>query len=177
MATDVNFKGNAMRSTILPTVAAMCVALWAVASPAAVRASEPAHGHDGHATVKTLNPGEKWPTDDVLRQGMDSIRVAVAARQQDIDAGRLDAQGYQRLADVVDQNTATIVKNCKLSKDADTAFHSTVLSPLLADSQLMRSSPKIEVKRVAAMGVAQTLRNYGQYFQHPGWSVPTGKAP
>lgn len=166
-----------MRSTVVSTAVAVCAAAWLIALPASVQAAEPAHHHDGHGTVKALKPGEKWPTDDVLRQGMDNIRKAMAASQDDIDKSRLDAQGYQRLADAVDQNAANIVKNCKLSKDADTAFHSTVLSPLMADSELMRASPKIEVKRVAAMGVVQTLRNYGQYFQHPGWSVPAGKAP
>ncbi len=165
-----------MRSTILSTAVTACVAVGAIASPGDVRASEPAHRHDGHATVKTLKPGEQWPTDDVLRQGMDNIRQAMAASREAIDKGQLDAQGYQRLADAVDQNAAHIVKNCKLSKDADAAFHSTVLSHLASDSELMRTSPRLDVKRVAAMGVVQTLRNYGQYFQHPGWSVPAGEA-
>jgi len=35
----------------------------------------------------------------------------------------------------------------------------------------MRASPKIQAQRAGAFGVLQSLRNYGQYFQHSGWKL------
>jgi hypothetical protein len=67
------------------------------------------------------------------------------------------------------------VKNCKLSKEADAAFHTIVLADLSQSAELMRTSPKLKVQRAGALGVLQALRNYGEYFQHPGWSVGLNK--
>jgi hypothetical protein len=118
-----------------------------------------------------LNLGQKWPTDEVLRQGMDNIRQVMTASQEGIEKERLSAQDYQRLAAVVDKNVAAIVKNCKLTKEADKAFHTIVLADLTQSAELMRISPKLRVQRVGALGVLQALRNYGEYFQHPAWSM------
>lgn len=131
--------------------------------------SQPSAGH-------SLKQGEKWATDAALRQGMDNIRQAMTSSQKAIDQERLGAQDYQRLAEVVDKNVADIVKNCKLTKEADAAFHTVVLADLTSSSQLMRTSPKIQAKRAGALGVLQSLRNYGEYFQHPGWSMGNGTA-
>jgi hypothetical protein len=102
---------------------------------------------------------------------MDDILRSMAASRADIEKECLNAHDYQRLADMVDRNATAIVKNCKLSKDADKAFHTIVLNDLTGGAQLMRSSPRLQAKRVGALGVLQSLRNYGEYFQHPDWSM------
>lgn len=140
----------------------ICLATLACAQDHSYKPGQPGAGH-------TLKHDEKWATDAALRRGMDNIRVAMMASRQGIDQWRLGTQDYQRLAGVVDKNVADIVKNCKLTPEADTAFHHIVLVDLTSGAQLMRTSPKIEVKRVGALGVLQTLRSYGEYFQHPGW--------
>lgn len=123
--------------------------------------------------VQALKQDRKWEADEVLRQGMNSIRQVMVASRDDIEKERLNAQDYERLAEVVEKNTAAIVKNCKLSKEADKAFHTIILADLTGSAQMMRSSPKTQVKRAGALGVFQALRNYGMYFQHVGWSIET----
>ncbi|MES2089476.1 MAG: hypothetical protein V4532_05800 [Pseudomonadota bacterium] len=153
----------------------ICAAAWMLCIATSAHAQEAHHQHDGLAATPALQRGEKWPTDAVLRQSMDNIRQAMMASQEDIDQARLKDQDYLRLAEIIDKNTADIVKNCHLSKEADAAFHSMVLSTLRQDAELMRIAPKTQVKRVAAMGVLQSLRHYGDYFQHPGWSIAPAK--
>ena len=72
----------------------------------------------GAVKPRALKPGEKWPTDEALRKGMDSVRSAVVAAQADAVANRLDAAGYNRLADALDQQLAAIVRTCKLTPEA-----------------------------------------------------------
>lgn len=163
---------------------AAAVAVWATVGGATqVLAAGAESHHDQHAAQpgavkpRALKPGEKWPTDEALRKGMDSVRSAVVAAQADAVANRLDAAGYSRLADALDQQLAAIVRTCKLTPEADAAFHSVVLRPLTHDAGTMRGSPKPEIKQVALMGITQTLRHYGEYFQHPGWDASRAPAP
>lgn len=136
-----------------------------------VYAGEHTHKPNERGAQFSLNHGQKWGTDAVLRQGMDNIRQVMAASQEGIEKERLSAQDYQRLAGVVNKNVADIVKHCKLTKEADAAFHGIVLADLTQSAELMRISPKLQVQRVGALGVLQALRNYGEYFQHTGWSM------
>jgi hypothetical protein len=145
--------------------------LVSLALSSSVYADVHQHRHEHMSAQPGGQVGKKLATDDVLKAGMDNIRQAMLARQPDVDAGRLGAQDYQRLAAELEQHLAKIVKNCKLSKETDRAFHSVVLADLTRDLALMRTSPKVEVQRVSAAGVMQTLRHYGDYFEHPGWTL------
>ncbi|CAN1541869.1 hypothetical protein MCEKH45_01830 [Methylophilaceae bacterium] len=127
------------------------------------KANKPASEH-------TLKPGEKWSTDEVVRFGMDNIRQAVSVSQGDIIQGKLNSQDYLAIADVVDRNVTDMVRKCKLSPDADKAFHIVVLVDLKGSVEFMRVSRNVQTQRVGALAVLQTLRNYGKYFQHNGWS-------
>ena len=140
-----------------------------------VYAAEPAY-QPAERGARQMNQGKKLETDAVLRQGMDNIRQAMAASQEGIGKESLGIQDYQQLAATVDKNIADIVKNCKLTRDADTAFHGIVLGDLTQSTELMRTSQKAQAQRVGALGVLQSLRNYGEYFQHPGWNVSAAKS-
>lgn len=129
------------------------------------------HTHDAHSTAPALEQGRKWATDEVLRRGMDGIRQAMLANREAIEKERLGAQDYQKLAAAVSKETTNIVKNCRLSKDADAAFHTIVLADLIQSTEMMRTSPKVQVQRAGAFAVLQSLRHYGNYFQHPGWEI------
>lgn len=100
---------------------------------------------------------------------MENIRQAVAARQADIQQDRLGARDYQQLAEVISTNVGHIIKDCKLTQAADAGLHTVVLSDLTHSSELMRASTKRAGQRAAALGVLQSLRLYGEYFDHPGW--------
>lgn len=123
------------------------------------------------STEHTVTHGKKWETDEALRLGMENIRQAMAANQEGIERERLSAQEYQQLAEALDKYVADIVKNCNLTKKADAAFHAVVLADLTQSTKLMRTSTKTQAQRVGALGVMQSLRNYGEYFQHPGWRL------
>jgi hypothetical protein len=157
-----------MRTILRLAGIAVCVAtgLLSIATP--LHADEHAHKH-GAAPV--LKQGQKWVTDEVLRQGMDKIRQTMTANREAIEKDHLNAQDYRRLAEAVGKETANIVKNCRLSQEADAAFHSTVLADLLQSTEWMRTSTKVQAQRAGALGVLQALRNYGEYFQHPGWDM------
>lgn len=160
-----------LRSTSLKVYGAMGLIFLATQ----VFADEHSHEPGERNAKSTLNQGRKWETDEVLRQGMDNIRQLMTASREDIEKERLSVQDYQRLAETMDNNIANIVKNCKLTKETDAAFHSIVLADLNQSTELMRKSPKFQVQRAAALGVMQTLRNYGEYFQHTGWSMDVAK--
>lgn len=153
-------------------IAAGCLGL---AAPAL--AAEHAHHHapDAHAAAPALKPGQKWATDDTLRRGMEAIRQTMSPRQEAIDKGRLGSRDYQQMGAAVHKSIVEVVSQCKLPKDADSALHSIVLGDLVQGAELMQKSPKVDTQRAAALGVLQALRNYGEYFQHPGWSL--GPAP
>lgn len=143
-------------------------------------ADEHQHKHQSQSNTEpsmhVLKPGEKWKTDEVVKLGMDNIRQAISARQDDITKGRLSANDYHRIAIVIERNAAEIVRNCKLAKDADSAFHRVVLVDLLDGVTLMRTSKNIQAQRVGALGVLQSLHNYGKYFQHDGWNLDAVKS-
>lgn len=160
-----------LRLTILRLLSAMSLVFFATFACA----DDDTHQSASQGAGSALKQGQKWETDEALRQGMDNIFQAMADSRADIEKERLNVQDYQRLAETVDNNVAAIVKNCKLSKDADKAFHAIVLNDLTGGAQLMRSSPKLQAKRVGALGVLQSLRNYGKFFQHPGWGMKAAK--
>ena len=140
-----------------------------------VDADEYAYKPSEKNTVQQLKHGEKWQTNEVLRKAMENIRIALTARQSDILKESLRASEYLILGQVVDKNIADITKNCKLPTDSDRAFHTVVLNDMTEGARLMRTSNEIKVQRLGALGVLQTLRNYGRYFEHPNWRMDITK--
>jgi hypothetical protein len=120
--------------------------------------------------------GEKWESDAAVRQGMESIRLALAANQERIDKGQLSAKDYQRLGSVIDKNLADIVKNRTVTKEAAKAFHLVIVIDLNHDLELMRAGHTVQLQRTGALGALQSLRHNGDYFQHPGWPLSAVKA-
>lgn len=131
--------------------------------------------HTAKPSEPSLNHGKKWETTEAMRQGMDNIRQVMSASQEDIEKERLSTQDYQQLAEAVNKNVADILKNGNLAKTTSKAFHVVILADLTQSTELMRTSPKVQTQRVAAMGVLHSLRNYGEYFQHPGWLLDVVK--
>ncbi|RZI42545.1 hypothetical protein EGT07_11110 [Herbaspirillum sp. HC18] len=146
------------------------VAVSALAPHAGAEEHRHRPAQEGRA-VSPESPAKKWKTDDVVRSGMDTIRKAVLKNEAAMQKDRPDADEYKKLAQLIDSNIADIVKNCKLAKDADAAFHTVVLVDLTHGSELMRVSTKPAVQRAGELAVMQTLRTYGKYFEHPGWTM------
>ena len=164
-------KGEMMRAILRFAGLGVCIATALISAAAPVYADGQTRKDEGHRAAPALKQGQKWATDESLRGGMNNIRQTMIANREAIEQERLSTQDYQRLAEAVGKETADIVKNSTLSKEADAAFHAIVLTDLTQSTELMRASPKVQAQRVGALGVLQSLRNYGEYFQHPGWDL------
>jgi len=132
-------------------------------------ATEPGHHHEpGGATELQLKDGQKWPTDEALRQGMVTIRDAVTPNLPAIQGDKLNTKDYDRLASKVDAQMAYIVQNCHLEKDADAMLH-LVLADMIAGTDAMAGKDKQVSRQAGALKVVHALEDYGKYFNHPGW--------
>lgn len=139
------------------------VAIMSVNTQAAEPAAQPKN--------KTVNtrPSNGWETDDGVRRAMSAIQQAMASRQQDIAADRLSAKDYQGLAKSIEESLAMAEKSSQAPVAALKAFQAIVAIDLRRSAELMRTGATVKLQRAGALGVPQTLNNYGQYFQHPGW--------
>jgi hypothetical protein len=115
----------------------------------------------------------KFATDDVLRQGMVNIAVLFDASWPAIRDDKLQGAAYRKLADDIAAQTQQIVRNCKLDARSDKAFH-VVLSDINQSLEMMRRD-KLAIQRSGALALAQALRNYAKYFDHPGWPGPAAQ--
>ena len=120
---------------------------------------QPAHEHaHGSAEAKlVLNQGQKWPTDEPLRRGMENIRAALGGGMK-----------YQALADKVNAEVAGIVQNCKLEPQADAQLH-LLIANILAGVEAMEGKVQGETRRAGAERIARALDAYGEHFDHAGW--------
>lgn len=119
----------------------------------------------------STNIPKKWETDAALREGMENIRRAIAALRTDIDNERLKQEDYRQLAELIGSNMASIVKNCRLPQNADKAFHNIVLADINWGRETMLTATNVKAQRAGTLAVIQALRNYGEHFDHPGWTV------
>lgn len=132
-------------------------------------AGEPARAPATGKPTNATSSAPQWETDAVVRLGMDNIRKLMLAEQSAIQEDRLTAQDYQRLAQAIDQHLLTMARNRQLAPAAQAALDKVVLSDLNHSLNLMRTGTKVGLQRTGALGVQQSLRHYGTYFQHPGW--------
>lgn len=136
-----------------------------------VIADEHAHDHgDAHAGVSALqlNNGQKWATDESLRQGMSRIHASFLVESTAISSGKMTPERYQALAQKIHTEIAWLVTNCKLDARTDAMLH-IVLAELIDGAETM-AGKKFWIKpREGALKVGQALDNYATYFDHPGW--------
>lgn len=158
-----------MLSVIRSTGFRLLGAAGLILSTTLVHAAESTPKSTAPGAVSTQIQGQKLEIDAATRQGMDNIRETMAAHQERIAKEQLNAQDYQQLADVIDKNVAIIMAHRTLSKEARKKFHLIVMLDLDQNVALMRSGLNVPLQRVGALGMLQILRNYGDYFQHPGW--------
>lgn len=121
------------------------------------------HGHShgrGAGAGLQLNAGQKWKTDQRLREGMERIRELVIAASPTGSASDMDV-----LANGIQQQVDNLIANCKLQPAADETLH-VMIADLLegADLVIKRSDPP---RGIALMRKA--LQTYPKYFDHAGW--------
>lgn len=146
----------------------LCLCVGAL--PLALAAAEEHHHHHDGAVSLHLNQGQKWATDGPLRQGMDHIRTAMAAKLPAIHAKHLSPVGYERLAASLEAEVGGIVAACKLPEESDAMLH-LVLADLGAGIEIMAGHTQGGEPRQGALRVLGALEEYGRYFDHPGWKT------
>ncbi len=124
------------------------------------------HGHQSPAKLQ-LDQGKKWPTDEVLRNGMNALRNGFAERIEAVREGTLAAAQYKALGADVQTEVANIVANCKLEPKADAMLH-IVIADLLSAADVMQGKTKGS-PAAAAQQAVNALNGYGRYFDHPQW--------
>lgn len=155
--------------SISTLLAAGALALSAsVLSPLALCADPHSHGHDAAPAKLQLNQGTKWPTDEPLRKGMTTIREAVHGAPAPMHKGTAKPEAYAELGNRVEAQVGVIVKECKLPAAADAQLH-LVVADLLAGADAMKGAKTASAGRSGLVKVDGALRNYGKYFDHPGW--------
>lgn len=127
------------------------------------------HPHGAEAVQLHLNDGKQWQTDTPLREQMDALATTVRSYVPAIHANKMSKADYKALAGKIDSTIAGIVKNCSLQPEADAMLH-LVIAKLASASDAMKSG-KASAKAGAAHQAAMALNNYGQFFDHPGWSA------
>lgn len=149
------------------TLAVMVALGLTVSLSGAAFASAP-HGHggpDAPAIELRLNSGQKWPTDEALRTGMNRIRDALETSLPLIHASGYSAVDFSALADRLQEQVDYVVANCKLPEEADLQLH-LALTRILDGINAMKAESGQEQ---GAVTVVQTLNAYGDHFDHPGW--------
>lgn len=111
----------------------------------------------------------RFATDDAVRAGMGAIRQKMAAAQTAIAEKQLGVQDYVALAQSIEADMQTHLARRSLPKAAAVAFNGSVWQDLSYCVGLMRNGRSVAMQRTGALGVQQVLRNYPQYFEHPGW--------
>jgi len=149
------------KSSLVPAV----VALGFVLGSAALAAGP--HMHDGPASdvQLRLNHGKKWPTDDVLRRGMDEIRVAMTQSLTPIHNNVFTPAQYEALAARIQTQIDHVVANCKLPEQADQQLH-PVLEQIIVGAADMKTGAG---RNQGATKIVRALTQYGEHFDHVGW--------
>ncbi len=138
----------------------------------AAYASDHAHGHAHADTAQmlVLNNGEKWATDQALRDSMTRIRKSIDVNLPAIHDAK-QTTPYEALARDIDAQVANIVQNCKLEPAADEVLHAILAELIQGNDALQGKDPQIAridgVKRVM-----HSLELYAEHFEHPGFEAP-----
>lgn len=133
-----------------------------------------AHDHSDHgAAALSLNDGKRWATDEPLRIGMQRIRDAVAQTLATPEPRALPPAQAKLLADTIQENVTYLIQNCKLEPKADATLH-VLINELMAGAAAATANP---ASGDGGSKLADALREYPKYFDHPGWSPLPERQP
>jgi hypothetical protein len=154
--------------TSLPIFRAMRGALSILLLGASFAAT-PAMAQSAPATAASSPATKRFATDDAVREGMVAVRTLMAAQEARIAQNQLSANDYVQLAHAIEAPMQSRIAKRSLPKAAAVAFNGSIWQDLSYCVGLMRDGRSVAVQRTGAFGVQQVLRNYPEYFEHPGW--------
>ncbi len=137
------------------------------------------HHHNHNDDDLRLNQGEKWPTDEALRQGMRKIRIATDKAMQSAHTSpghALSQQQADSLAEQVHQQINNIFAECKLPAEADAVLHMLLADMLQAAQQLKTPSEPdkhlVQQQRIESLlNIQNSLGLYPKYFDDKQWYI------
>lgn len=153
-------KGKRLASALL------VIGLASLAGGALAATPHPDDGHVAAVQELRLDQGQRWPTDEPLRQGMSDIRSVMATAFPQIHRGQFTAAQYGALTATIQERVDHIVGTCRLPEDADAQLH-IILIEIMEGTDAMRRSGSD--RRGGAMRVIQAVEAYGRHFDHPDW--------
>lgn len=147
----------------------LVLTLSALGGTSPAMADTPANGATASARAAAEGARPRLVTDGALRQGMERIAVLLAPAVATPQAEALPARDYVAMADGVAQQLAAMVTQCRLPPASDQAFHE-ILMDLNRGVDLMGSGKPV-LQKAGVLALTQALRNYGKFFDHPGWGA------
>lgn len=143
------------------------------AEPPAEHHSAASHAHAPHEhhspgrdAGRSVKPpaGERSATDEPLRLAMTRIRAAIEEAREN---GTPDVSGAQPLAHTIEEEVTYMIENCKLPPRPDAALH-VLIARMMSAADELKESP---ADRHALATLASVLDEYGEIFDHPGWTA------
>jgi hypothetical protein len=129
------------------------------------------HKHEAASHPQlTLNDGKKWHADQAMRQAMANIRNSVSTAVPAIHAGKLKPAQFEALGKEIEGQIAYIVQNCKLAPKADEQLH-ILLGSITSGLEIATAKQSNKKRASGIHQIAQSLNDYGKYFDHPDWQM------
>src|SRR5690606_28992382 len=100
---------NEMKRKLLGLLVAGAMAAGTLALAPAYATSEHAHGHSDTAQMLKLDHGQKWASDEALRDSMAKIRDTIDASLPELRKGEQHAQ-FDAVGGEIDKQVANIVQ-------------------------------------------------------------------
>ena len=151
-------------------IAGALAASAGVLGTSAMAATDHAHEHVAAAHALKLNSGQKWASDEPLRQSMATIRDAVGAKLPAVHRGTLGASQYDALGGEIEAQIGNIFQNCKLDPEADEVLH-VIMAGMIEGNDALRGQNAKLTRSDGVVRVVAALDQYGKHFQHPGWKA------
>ncbi len=107
-----------------------------------------------------LNDGEKWPTDQSTRKGMQSIDSLVDAYS---GMTKLSLKQYNQLGDGIHKRMQTILKQCSMEGPAHQELHKFI-SKMHPHIKALRGKKEKDAQK-AFEKIGKLLDKYPQYFK------------
>lgn len=154
-------------------LAAAVLALHAAGSAPVQAQPQAASSAAVPATAVTQSSGARRAPDAATQQTMLRLRELLARQREAVEQQKLASADYRTLADQVESQLDELAKSAGKPPSAQRkAFNAIVERDLRWATDTMRRSPKPEAQRTGALGAFQAMRNYGTFFDHPGWTWP-----
>ncbi len=143
------------------------VAVAVIATVQPVLAAMAAPHTEAASTALALNHGEKWPTDQKLRQYMSEMQRLLIVAKRSMADGNMVSHDYQMLGAAIEGNVLSIFANCELEPGADANLH-IIIGEFLGSVAALKGDSPAKAKSGVTSAIAAANR-YGYFFSHPDW--------